>query len=301
MDSKAPLPEAPPAEVVFKDYLFYAALQRQEEDSVGRQTSSQGSDSFNVAGKGTWFVQAMAPTEKEHDANMQYPPMTVDEAERANASRALRLASWVSVFYLITTDILGPFNAPYAISQVGWVAGVVLYFIMGVAATYSGLILWTLFLRLDSLRFPLKTYGDVAERIYGKFARHLCNVLQFLQLIINVGLICLSNGQALSQISKGKLCFAVCIVIFPIIGFAIGQIRSLNNFSFLANSAVWINLAIIFISMGFVAHSPPNYTAAQTSLGVSPGPVETQKFVSLPLYSKINGIMNMLQEVPTLT
>ena len=152
MDSKVPLPEAPPAEVifedyalheappaevVFEDYLFYAALQRQEEDAVGRQTSSQGSDSLNVAEKKTWFAQALVPTEKGRDTNIQYPPMTADEAERANASRALRLASWVSVFYLITTDILGPFNAPYAISQVGWVAGVVLYFISSVHFSQS--------------------------------------------------------------------------------------------------------------------------------------------------------------------
>jgi hypothetical protein len=70
---------------------------------------------------------------------------------------------------------------------------------VGVAATYSGLILWTLFLRLDSLRFPLKTYGDVAERIYGKYARHLCNVLQFLQLIINVSTL-YQNDNALDDV-----------------------------------------------------------------------------------------------------
>lgn len=46
-----------------------------------------------------------------------------DDTERMNAARALRLASWASAFYLITTDILGPFNAPFAISQVGWVPG----------------------------------------------------------------------------------------------------------------------------------------------------------------------------------
>jgi hypothetical protein len=28
-----------------------------------------------------------------------------------------------SVFYLITTDILGPFNALFVISQTGWVPG----------------------------------------------------------------------------------------------------------------------------------------------------------------------------------
>ena len=37
------------------------------------------------------------------------------------------LHSWAAIFYLITTDILGPFNAPFAFSQVGYVPGAVLY------------------------------------------------------------------------------------------------------------------------------------------------------------------------------
>ena len=58
-------------------------------------------------------------------------------------------------------------------------------------AFYSGLILWTLFLRLDSLRYPLKTFGDVAERIFGKVVRHICTFLQTLQLIVIVCIQCL--------------------------------------------------------------------------------------------------------------
>lgn len=38
--------------------------------------------------------------------------MRVSEAEWKNASRAVRTAGWSSVFYLITTDILGPFSTP---------------------------------------------------------------------------------------------------------------------------------------------------------------------------------------------
>ncbi|CAA7271203.1 unnamed protein product [Cyclocybe aegerita] len=220
--------------------------------------------------------------------------MTADEEERANASRALRLAGWGSIFYLITTDILGPFNAPYAISQVGWVPGVVLYFVMGIMALYTGLILWRLFIRLDSVRYPLKTYADIAERIFGRGARHVVNILQSIQLLVNVATICLANGQSLSQISKGRLCFSVCIVIWTVVGFVIGQIRTLKNYGWLANGAVWLNLIIIFTSMGFVAHSPPNVAAAMQSLGVSPGPVQTQLFGTLPLFKKVNGIMNMV-------
>jgi hypothetical protein len=76
---------------------------------------------------------------------------------------------------------------------------------MGLIAAYTGLILWFLFLKVDSDVYPVKTYADLADRIYGRWARWLCNVLQSVQLIVNVGTICLSNGQSLSQISKGKV------------------------------------------------------------------------------------------------
>jgi hypothetical protein len=74
---------------------------------------------------------------------------------------------------------------------------------------------------------------------FGPAARHFCSILQFIQLILNCGLICLSNGQGLSQIAKGNLCFSVCIVIWAVVGMVLGQIRGLANFSILANSSVW--------------------------------------------------------------
>lgn len=78
---------------------------------------------------------------------------------------------------------------------------------MGVAACYTGLLLWWLFLKLDSDLYPVKTYSDLVERIFGRVARHLVNILQSIQLIVNVGTICLSNGQSLSQISKGHVSY----------------------------------------------------------------------------------------------
>jgi len=189
---------------------------------------------------------------------------------------------------------LGPFSAPFAISQIGWVPGIVMYVVMGIMALYTGLILWRLFVRLDSERYPLRSYGDMAERLFGRAARHVVNILQSIQLVVNVATICLSNGQALSQITNAKLCFSVCIVIWAIVGFVIGQIRTLKNYGWLANSAVWINLVIIFTSMAFVAHSPPNFAAAKSAFDLDPGPIVTAKFTSLPLFLKVNGIMQMV-------
>ncbi|PFH46273.1 hypothetical protein AMATHDRAFT_70223 [Amanita thiersii Skay4041] len=294
-------------QVLFEEYLFYAALQRQEEEKEAIEEGRTRNRILQPLGKKNLGNDAQvdekrqsvvekeeAPSSPTSEGEHQIPPMTPEQIEHANAARALRLASWASIFYLITTDILGPFNAPFAISQVGWAPGVILYFFMGAIALYTGLILWRLFCRLDSLRYPLKTYSDIAERIFGRVARHICTVLQTIQLVINVGTICLSNGQALSQMSRGRLCFSVCIVIWAILGMIIGQIRTLKGYGWLANSAVWINLSIIFISMGFVAHSPPNFESAKKSLGVDPGPVVTKAIGDLPLFLRVNGIMNMV-------
>lgn len=48
--------------------------------------------------------------------------------------------------------------------------------------------------------------------------------------------------------------------------------------------------------MGVVAHSPPNVKSAIAAYGptVASGPVSTAAFVSLPLFAKVNGIMQMV-------
>ncbi|KAJ6610198.1 oligopeptide transporter protein [Mycena sp. CBHHK59/15] len=288
------------SKVPFEAYLHFAALQRSDEVNSDESTARVNPH----GGRFNAFLYKLSD-HKGHNVNIDvdshreshresHRSTTVTEKEKETASRALRLASWSSVFYLITTDILGPFNAPFAISQVGWVPGVILYFVMGLVALYTGLLLWRLFIRLDSLRYPILSYADIVERIFGRWARRVCTVLQSVQLVIIVGIICLANAQALSQISKAHLCFSVCIVIWALVGMFIGQIRTLKSYGWLANAAVWFNLLIIFTSMGFVAHSPPNFAAAASSLGVTEGPVQTQLFAKIPLFSQVNGIMNMV-------
>jgi hypothetical protein len=99
----------------------------------------------------------------------------------------------------------------------------------------SGFQIWKIFLALDSDKYPIKNFGDSFFRVYGRIARHAVNIL------------ILSNGQAISQVSKGKICFVACLVIFMAAGMVVGQIRTLQRFGWLANFAVWINVLIIFI------------------------------------------------------
>jgi hypothetical protein len=85
------------------------------------------------------------------------------------------------------------------------------------------------YLGLDSYEFPLLNYGDLAFRDFGSVARHVVNVLQSIQLICITGQVIIQNGQAISQVSQFKLCYAVCCILFTIVGFGVGQIRNLRN------------------------------------------------------------------------
>ncbi|KAG6891378.1 hypothetical protein C0992_008089 [Termitomyces sp. T32_za158] len=161
----------PPSDIVFEEYLHYAAIQRHIE---GKHSETDNQEKRSWVDKFTKDVNINVTARDIKDLSV------IEDSEKMNAFRALRTASWASVFYLITTDILGPFNAPFAISQVGWVP-------VGAAAMYCGLILWRLFVRLDSPKYPLKTYADIAERLLGRTARHVCTVLQTIQLVVNFG------------------------------------------------------------------------------------------------------------------
>lgn len=256
--------------VSFYEYTYYAKLTREEEEETYKTSptvgimqvlfptkSSGGVTPIDTHGNNGSSGEDKEISEKKVGELQQR--IEISEAEWTNASRAVRTASGSACFYLITTDILGPFGIGFSMGTLGWGPGIGLFTLFGVLAGYSGWLLWTVFLGVDSYQFPAKNYGDLAFRTWGRPLRHIVNFLQGLQLLISVGVIVIGNGQALSQVSKFKLCYAVCCLIWAILGFAAGQVRTLQKFGILANVAVFINLLIMFISMGVFAHSPPNF------------------------------------------
>ncbi|TDZ48261.1 N amino acid transport system protein [Colletotrichum trifolii] len=285
--------------VTFEEYLYWAGVTRAEEKEANDgYVQARGpmtlkgllKDRFRKGDEHKGFEGSASVTARgEKNANDKALAPAGDgvaggvtHEEWKQASRAMRTAGWGAIFYLITTDILGPFSTPWAFAQMGYGPGVALYSVFGIMSFYSGWVLYRSFLGLDSDRYPIKGYGDLYFRVFGSWARHAVNFAQGLQLLLFVSVLILGNGQSISQISKGPnggagICFVACLVIFMAAGFVLGQIRTLQRFSWIANLAVWINLLIIFICMGVVAHSPPNFAATKASFGdaFGPGPVRT--------------------------
>jgi len=170
-----------------------------------------------------------------------------------------------------------------------------MYTIMGVMAFFAGWQIWRMFLKLDSDKYPMRTFGDLGFRIYGTYTRHGMNLLQSIQLLFNVGVIIIGNGQALSQMSKFKLCFTVCCLIWPLVGMVAGQIRTLAKFGYLANFAIWINVLVIIFTMAVACHSLPNYTAALGAFGVPFGP--TTHTIWVPSGSTFNSELGAAMQI----
>lgn len=174
-------------------------------------------------------------------------------------------------------------------------------------AGYSGYLIWRVFLGVDSYEFPAKNYGDLAFRTWGSTLRYITNIFQAIGLLLIVGQVTIQYGENISQVSRFRLCYIVCPVIFACAGFFITQIRTLKSYGWVANFAVWLNLLVIFITMGVMAHSPPNFaiaTLGSAGSAVDPSTITPDKdgnyppiihYNNLPpngLVGSINGLLS---------
>lgn len=293
--------------VTLEEYLYYAKQTREEEKSYEPPKLV-----WRELLKGKKAVKNDNGTEKQVsnlDFSTQEARMNISDEEWVNASRALRSASVGACFYLITTDILGPFGVSFALGTLGWGPGIALFTVFGVLAGYSGYLLWKVFLGVDSYQFPCMNYGDVAFRTWGRITRHITNFLQGLALLLLLGQVTIQFGENISAMSKFNLCYIVCPLLFVIVGFFLTQIRTLRQFGIVANASVWLNILVILMTMGFVAHSPPNFAISvlgSAGSAVDPTTITPDKagnyppvmhYTKLPVSSLVGSINGLLSGV----
>lgn len=102
--------------VTFEEYIYYAKIEREREKhllDVEKKNSSL--QTFFGKRKPTMIESLPSPIAPQKGGEKGVTPedhgVVVDE-EWYQAERALRTATWGAIFYLITTDVLGPYAAP---------------------------------------------------------------------------------------------------------------------------------------------------------------------------------------------
>ena len=127
--------------ITIEEYMHYAAITRADDRNV---VSTHTDSAMSVAGFKSInpFAKKAQPavattTELNEKATVDSSPdgrFVITEEEYIQASRAVRTATWGAVFFLITTDILGPFSTAWAFRQMGYGPGAVLYTIFAAFA-----------------------------------------------------------------------------------------------------------------------------------------------------------------------
>ena len=111
--------------VTFEEYLHYAAISRADEarEAGGNHVMSilpgkYGRKNQIASDEPVGAISSKGASDKETEVSQggtspsRAPAYSVSDAEWMQASRAARTATWGAIFYLITTDILGPYSVP---------------------------------------------------------------------------------------------------------------------------------------------------------------------------------------------
>ena len=127
--------------VTFEEYVYYAAKARAEEEASRADEPKKHIKDVLFPSKGGSRVLDESYHGEKRRASFTTTNLSnaeqrahVTDLEWTNASRALRTASAAACFYLITTDILGPFGIGFALGTMGWVQGIILFTLFGACA-----------------------------------------------------------------------------------------------------------------------------------------------------------------------
>lgn len=132
--------------VSFEEYHYYAELTRAEQANNAAVAQAHKVPLLKVIFPSKSNKIELDSRLTELNTNVAGNRATVTDEEWVNASKALRNASSMAIFYLLTTDVLGPFGLPYAVATTGWGPSVALYTVFGVLAALSGSVLWLCFM-----------------------------------------------------------------------------------------------------------------------------------------------------------
>ncbi|KAN0072592.1 hypothetical protein V8E54_009521, partial [Elaphomyces granulatus] len=143
-------------DVGFEEYVYYALHTREEQDSHPSEPSFVDGLIAKVfprkmqASTGAGECPPILSSNETMIEDYGVACAVVSDEEWLNASRAFRTATSGACFFLIMTDILGPFGVGFALGTMGWGPGIALYTVFGLTAGYSGYLIWKCFMGLDS-------------------------------------------------------------------------------------------------------------------------------------------------------
>jgi hypothetical protein len=107
--------------VSFEEYIYYAQRTRVDQDVTSKTETNRDKVSLlKVLFPPKTNKVELSDKMANLNTSIASQRAVVTDEEWTNASKAMRNATGMAIFYLLTTDVLGPFGLPYAVATTGW-------------------------------------------------------------------------------------------------------------------------------------------------------------------------------------
>lgn len=106
--------------VSFEEYVYYAEKTRQDQNAAEHEEKGRKISLLKVIFPPKSNKTVLSEKMANLNTSVAGQRAVVSNDEWVSASKAMRNATAMAVFYLLTTDVLGPFGLPYAVAATGW-------------------------------------------------------------------------------------------------------------------------------------------------------------------------------------
>ncbi|GME74161.1 unnamed protein product [Ambrosiozyma monospora] len=260
---------------------FYAQryLEKQQDEHLQRAKTT----SFDK-----WFLSKILPT-------MNIPSLksnTNDYPSWNNSNLAMRTTHWITCAGLLTAEIMGAYLVPNCLALTGYVPSNVFLVFCFFITLASGLVIWWIFLMLDSPEYPIKTFADIGYALFGEWGRQLIIFLQVVSMMLTCASALVATGEAVIILRDQRVCWAGILLLLAGVGWILCHIRQLSNLGKICVFVAFANYVNVFTQLGYVGE--PNWPNAEMLTGLPQGPIMTFNFTpGVELFIKVVAMTNI--------
>lgn len=245
---------------------------------------SQGSRLFKF-----WndMIYRSLKIESLNDNGKEYPKWV-------NNNLSMRTAHWIVCVGLVTSEIMGAYLVPNSLSMLGYVPSNIMLVVCCFVTLLAGGVIWWVFLLFDSPEYPVKTFADLAYVVGGTPCKQAVIFLQLIATLLSSATILISAAECVIILRTDRMCWVGLMVLLSGVMMICSFMKTLSNigkYCLVVSACNYVNL---FVQLGFIGHSEPNWANAESILGIPAGTVATYAFVpGQSLMNKVVAVTNI--------
>lgn len=192
-----------------------------------------------------------------------------------NNNLSTRTTHWIVCVGLVTSEIMGAYLVPNSMSMLGYVPSNIMLIVFFFVTICAGGVIWWAFLLFDSPEYPVKTFADLAYIVGGQTSKQIVIFLQLIATLLSSATILISAAECVIILRADRMCWVGLMVLLAGVMMVLSHLKtlsSLGKYCLVVSAFNYINL---FVQLGFIGHSEPNWDNAASVLGILKGPIET--------------------------